>query len=268
MAASDIKNLLEVFKVCLTQTKEDESYFKQLGAQNVVTTGNLKYSAAPLPFNEDDYTKLKQALDGRAFWLYASTHDGEEDVACRIHTHIKKQVPNLLTIIAPRHPQRREDIKKVCEKYGLKTSLRSDSKLPANDDDMYIADTIGEMGLFYRLCSLACIGRSFSNDGGGGHNPVEAAQLDCAILHGPNVQNLAEIYKDFDEAGAALLLKNEQDFQNRLEKLLVDGEGLDALQNKAHRFAQEKARVLEKAMQELHPILDKINQEQISQKCA
>ncbi len=266
LAAGDTETLLNVFSVCLAQTEEDAAFFKDLGAQNVTISGNLKYSAAPLPYDEKDLKTLQSAVKDRPLWLYASTHDGEEEMACRLHKHLQKKVPDLLTIIVPRHPERREEISKACDKYGLKTGLRTaNKKLPGDDDNIYIADTMGELGLFYRLSPVACIGRSFSNDGGGGHNPIEAAQLDCAVLHGPNIQNLAQIYEDFDKAGAALLLKSEQDFQSRLERLMSDSDGLDALQNKAHRFAQDKAEILDIVMKTLEPLLQDLNKER---KCA
>ncbi len=268
-ASGDISRLLEVFSVCLAQTEEDRTFFEKLGAKNVIMSDNLKYSAAPLPYNEKDLAALREAIGERPTWVFASTHDGEEEMACRIHNHIRKKLPDLLTIIVPRHPERRNEIMKACEKFGTNILQRTENKkLPAKDNQVYLADTMGEMGLFYRLAQVACIGRSFSNDGGGGHNPIEAAQLECAVLHGPHIQNLAQIYKDFDEAGAALMLKDEQTFQSRLERLLTDSDGLDALQNKAHRFAQEKSKVLQVVMKSLEPLLQNLDNEQKSQKCA
>ncbi len=266
-----IHALLSAFDLCLAQTPEDAAFFKTLGGENVLVGDNLKYSATPLPHNESELKKLRTAIAERPVWLYASTHDGEEDIACRLHKHLTKKIPDLLTIIVPRHPARRESIRKICEKYDLQFRLRSTHPSPPQpSDQIYIADTMGELGLFYRLCPLACIGRSFSHDGGGGHNPVEAAQLDCAVLHGPHIQNLAAIYAEMDNAGAALSLKNEQDFQNRLERLLTDSEGLEALQNKATRFTQEKEKILDKTMQELNPLLDKsgIIAKQVKKECA
>lgn len=268
LAAGEIKDLLAVFSVCLAQTEEDADYFRQLGARNVTVTDNLKYSAAPLPYEEKDLRALQAATKDRPLWLYASTHDGEEDMACRIHKHLQKTIPGLLTIIVPRHPERRGDIRKICEKYSLHAKFRGEEKiLPGGEDQVYVGDTLGELGLFYRLSPVACIGRSFSNDGGGGHNPIEAAQLGCAILHGPHVQNLARIFEEFNSAGAAIRLKSEQDFQHRLERLLSDSDGLEALQNKATRFAQDKARVLEKVLEQLTPLLENSEQKR-RRKCA
>lgn len=269
-AGNEIGKLLDVFSIVLTQTDEDADYFTGLGARNVIVSDNLKYSAAPLPYDENDLERMQKAVSGRTLWVFASTHDPEEEMACRIHQHLQKKVPDLLTIIVPRHPERRNTIVKACDKYGVKTILRGDNKtLPSKEDQIYIVDTFGELGLFYRLCPLACIGRSFSKDGGGGHNPIEAAQLGCAVMHGPLVQNLAEIYQEFDKAGAAIMLKNEQDFQKRLERLLSDSDGLDNLQDKATRFAQKKGQVLDTVMKALEPLLDDLGEEKEKEKqCA
>ena len=255
LAGKSIKFLLGTFGAILAQTEEDAGYFKKLGATQVSVSGNLKYSAAPLPYDAAALESLKKSIGARPLWFYASTHAGEEDMACRLHQQLKNSIPGLLTIIAPRHPERRDSIKAACDKYSLKSRLRSTGGAPQNDDDIYIADTMGEMGLFYRLAPVACIGRSFSNDGGGGHNPIEAAQLGCAVLHGPHVQNLSSIYAEIGKAGAALKLNDEQDFQNHLAHLLTDQGGVDALQNKAAGFVREKGRVLDTVIDGLAPLI-------------
>lgn len=263
LAAEDAKTLLETFTVCLAQTQDDARFFRQLGARAVTVSDNLKYSAAPLPCDDGDLALLRSAIQNRPLWLYASTHAGEEDMACRLHSHLSKTIPGLLTIIAPRHPERRDDIVKICEKYGIRPVLRGENKaVPCPQDGLYIADTLGELGLFYRLAPLACIGRSFSNDGGGGHNPIEAAQLGCAVLHGPNVQNLSRIYEDMNTSGASIGLKNEADFQSSLERILKDKNELEALRNKSSGFAQGRAEVLKTVMGALAPLLERLSTEQ------
>lgn len=257
IAKSSAKQLLSTFSAFLAQTEEDQESFEELGANNVIITDNLKYSAAPLPFEKEALNLLKEKIGDRPVWVYASTHDGEEQLACRLHTQLEKKLPNLLTIIVPRHPERADDIANICEKHNLSYSLRGSlQNMPKEKDSIYIANTMGELGLFYRLSPLACIGRSFSFDGGGGHNPIEAAQLECAVIHGPHVQNLAQIFQEMNEAGAALRLKDEMDFKQRLEKLLTDADGLDALQRKGESFVAEKAQVLDLIMDVLTDIFD------------
>ena len=250
IAPKQAKKILSAFQLILTQTQNDADHYAQLGATQAHVTGNLKYSAAPLPYDEKERTRIENAVENRPLWLYASTHDGEEDIACRIHKHLSKSIDSLLTIIVPRHPERRKQIEPLGEKYGVTMKFRGGAKqLPGDDTDVYVADTIGELGLFYRLSPIACIGRSLSNDGGGGHNPIEAAQLDCAILYGHKIQNLAEIYAEFDDASAALCVKNETELQTRIEKLLTDTEGCHVLQNRALSFVQNKSNGLSKLME-------------------
>jgi 3-deoxy-D-manno-octulosonic-acid transferase len=257
MLKSDVKELLETFGLVITQTDDDAKRYRELGARDVVTGGNLKYSAAPLPVDVDDLKVLQQAVANRPLWLYASTHDGEEALACRIHARLKQKIPGLLTLIVPRHPARGESIRSLCEAASLKVRLRENHNLPQAEDDMYIADTLGELGLFYRLAPVACIGRSFSHDGGGGHNPLEAAQLECAVISGPRVQNLAAIYDDMAGAGAAIIVKDENQFEAQLEKLLTVDAALKALRTKGAGYAKEKARVLDVVINAIQPLLNK-----------
>lgn len=252
------KNILETFSLTLAQTETDALRLKSLGAKNVTVTDNLKYSARPLPFDQDELQILEQALKSQPLWVFASTHKGEEEMAARIHQILKKHIPRLLTLIVPRHPERRDEIRKALNDSGLKMTFRGTRKnLPQPDDDLYIVDTLGELGLFYSLCPVACIGRSFSDDGGGGHNPLEAAQLGCAVLHGPNVQNLQQIYDEMDESGAALRLPHESALTGTLLDLLKNPEQIQSLQEKGRAYCGQKADVIKKVMAELAPLLEK-----------
>jgi 3-deoxy-D-manno-octulosonic-acid transferase len=255
LAKGFITELLSTFTLVLAQTDRDRDNLLSLGARNVVRTDNLKYSATPLPCDPDRLTALQRQLEGRPVWLYASSHEGEEELAARVHARLERRFPDLLTIVVPRHPHRGQQIKENLATHGASLKFRSEHPLPAPGDRLYIADTLGELGLFYRLCPIACIGRSFSADGGGGHNPVEAALLGCAVLHGPQVQNLAEIYREMDEADAALGVKDEDDLAQVLEEWLVDKEKLKIRQQAALRFAREKEQVLDRVMAQLDPLL-------------
>lgn len=260
MLGKTLPNLLGDFERILAQTEDEAESFRKFGLDNVHVIDNLKYAAAPLPFDEAALTSLHEAIGKRPLWLYASTHEGEEELACRLHQKLARRYPNLLTIIVPRHPERREHIINTAKKYGLRIRSRTDKQtLPDVDDGIYLADTLGELGLFYRLSPIACIGRSFSFDGGGGHNPIEAAQLDCAVLHGPNVQNLAAIFADLDDAGAAIALESEADFQAKLDHLLSHPDEVRALQDRARQFVEQKSHVLDTVMDHLSPLLARLD---------
>lgn len=256
----DVQIILNTFRTVLCQTPLDEKRFIDLGVpqKNIHVTDNLKYSATNLPYNEDDLKRLTGHILQRPVWVYASTHDGEEQLACHTHEIVKNALPDLLTIIVPRHPHRRDEIAKTCARYNLNTVFRGEGKkkkLPAYDTDIYVADTMGELGLFYRVAPLACIGRSFSKDGGGGHNPIEAAQLDCAVLHGPHVQFQQQIYDDMDDAGAALEMHRPQYLIETVRTLLSTNKILKEQQKRAREFAASKTAVIDRVWNHLSPIL-------------
>ena len=198
---------------------------------------------------------LQHAVGALPLWVYASTHDGEEDLACRLHKSLSSQLPDLLTIIVPRHPDRRAAIAETCARHNLPARLRSTGGAPQSSDAIYIADTMGELGLFYRLAPVACIGRSFRNDGGGGHNPIEAAQLGCAVLHGPHVQNLQALFDEMNQSGAALRLSTDADFEAQLRRLLSDSAACDTLRARGASFVATKAQILDRVLSALKPVI-------------
>lgn len=249
--------ILQSFTHILCQTQEDADYYAQLGAQNVTVTDNLKYSATALPASESDLHALSVAIHDRPCWVYASSHASEELIAARLHMMLKASVPDLLSVIVPRHPERREDIAASLSALPVNIQFRGEDKtLPQEESDLYIADTMGELGLFYRACPVAVIGRSLSDDGGGGHNPIEAAQLNCAVLHGPHVQNLQEIFDDMDESGAALRVSDEEELGQKLHDLLTNRPLRETQQQKARDFARSKEEVLERIMEALTLLLE------------
>ncbi len=255
-APKTISALLSAFDLCLAQTEQDAFYYRSLGAVSVKVSDNLKYSATPLPFEQEALDLLKKAIKDRPIWLYASTHAGEEDLSCRLHLELEKKYPNLLTIIVPRHPERRNDILSICHSYKMNARLRGDGlDLPQDKDQIYVADTLGELGLFYRLSPVSCIGRSFSDDGGGGHNPIEAALLGSAVLHGPNVQNQVAIFHEMDKADASICVNNEYQFLEKLNHLLSDPSALNTLQENGKAFSVKKSSVLIQVIQNLEPFL-------------
>lgn len=250
------RHLLGTFNVILCQTENEAAAFQDLGCRAVHVTDNLKYSAALLPADDDAVKLLRAHIQDRPCWVYASTHQGEEALAAQTHKHLKAKFPDLLTIIIPRHPERSDDICNSLASYGLTIQRRGDDKThPDYDTDIYIADTFGELGLFYRIAPIACIGRSFSIDGGGGHNPIEAAQLGCAILHGPNVQNLQDIFDDMNYHGAAITIENEAMLAATLADLFTDTTALQTTQNKALEFVQKKSGVLETVITQITPLI-------------
>jgi len=251
-APKSAQDIIGTFTTILAQTPDAAQKYTLLGAQHVVFTDNIKFSAAPLSYDEEALKILAHAIGLRPCWVYASTHDGEEQLASRMHERLKETFPDLLTIIVPRHPNRRAQIAALIGD----AQLRGEDKTPpAAHTGIYIADTLGELGLFYRAVPVAMIGRSFSIDGGGGHNPIEAAQLDCAVLSGPHVQYQQEIFDEMVAQDAARLVLDDDDLYETLMRLLIDKAYLEERQQKARQFAAQKAAVINTVMTHLAPLL-------------
>ncbi|MFN3889181.1 MAG: 3-deoxy-D-manno-octulosonic acid transferase [Beijerinckiaceae bacterium] len=221
-ASRSIQALLKPIHLCLAQSVADASRLIDLGAARVQVAGNLKYDVPALPADPQELAELRALIGSRPVWLAASTHDGEERMAMMLHTHLLQRFPDLVTMVAPRHAQRGAEIEREAMKSGLNPVRRSTgAKLPARGPQFYIADTMGEMGLLYRLASIVFLGKSFAG-GGGGQNPIEPAKLGAAILHGPDVSNFADVYAEFTRRGGARQVNDEEDFARALTQLLGD----------------------------------------------
>ncbi|HUN50667.1 MAG TPA: 3-deoxy-D-manno-octulosonic acid transferase, partial [Candidatus Sulfotelmatobacter sp.] len=217
-----IKPLLAGFDLCLAQDTVQAERFARLGAPRSLTVGDLKSAAAPLPVDPAELDRLAAALGARSRWLAASTHDGEEELAVQAHLRLRTRFPELCTLIAPRHPARGGEIAALVARHGLKAARRSREEPLGADVALYIVDTLGELGLFYRLAGLAFIGGSTGSLGG--HNPLEAALLDCAILHGPDMTNIAAATAALHAAGGAEAVTDAASLAAALERLLGNSE--------------------------------------------
>jgi len=208
------------FSLCLAQSPADAERLRRLGAQQVASVGNLKFDAPPPPADPRVVTSLSGLISGRPVWVAASTHPGEEEFVFGAHLALRARFPELLTIVAPRHPQRGADVATFAAGLGLRPSRRSQGLQPDRATDVYVADTVGELGIFYRLSSLVLMGGSLVPHGG--QNPIEPAKLGAAILHGPHVHNFADVYAAIDRAGGALPVADGEALTAALADLLVD----------------------------------------------
>jgi 3-deoxy-D-manno-octulosonic-acid transferase len=219
-APRSIKRLLGCFHIILARDEQSEGFVRQLGGANVMCAGDLKHAAGPLAADAAELQRLQAVISGRPIWLAASTHPGEEAIAKQVHEMLRPQFPGLLTVIAPRHAGRGGLIAQMLGMGGLRTARRSLGEAPDRDTEIYLADTMGEMGLIYRLSQIAFTGGSLAAHGG--QNPLEPARLGCAILHGPHVGNFASIYSELDATGAAQHIADAQSLSNALSMLLRD----------------------------------------------
>ena len=183
------RGLLGRFGLILAQTEADAARFSALAGREVPCWGNLKYAAPPLPSDAAELARLSAAWAGRPVWLAASTHPGEDEIILAAHRLLAPAHPGLLTVIVPRHPPRGPDIAGLAG--DLPVARRGAGQEAGAEVAVYVADTLGELGLFYRLARVALIGGSLVPHGG--QNPLEAARLGCPILIGPHHFNFSEI---------------------------------------------------------------------------
>ncbi len=246
------KELLACFTYCLGQSDEDAYRLRVLGAKEAGCLGNLKYAGLPLPVDEDKKKQILSEINGRTVWLASSTHDDEEMKIARFHSEIKKDFPDLLLIVAPRHPNRGEEIQKnMQEELGLNVSLRSKNEPITEQTDVYIANTIGEMGLWYNICPIVFIGGSLIPHGG--QNFMEPSRCRDAVIVGPYMHNFTDALNRALNADAVTQVKNVIELSNQVCLLLENSNLLETRRQKAYDWAMSESKVL-------NGIMDKIKQ--------
>jgi 3-deoxy-D-manno-octulosonic-acid transferase len=249
------QGLLSRFDLCLAQSDADGQRLAELGAPRVTVVGNLKFDAPPPPADLGRVATMQGMIAGRPVWMAASTHPGEEEVILNAHLALRQQFPNLLTIIAPRHPHRGGDIEKLAYHVGLRAAVRSLGAQPDRGIDIYVADTIGEMGLFYRIAPLALIGGSLVPHGG--QNPIEPAKLGTAILHGPYIHNFSDIFAALNETGGAVAVSADTLIPT-VSDLIGDAAGLRSMARAAASTVAGLGGAVDRTMVEIAPFLVRI----------
>jgi 3-deoxy-D-manno-octulosonic-acid transferase len=211
--------LIGRFAAILAQDETSAARLRALGAGTVTVTGSLKEGSAPLPHDEAERQRFARRLDGRPFWVAASTHAGEEGVVAEAHALIRRAAPRALLVLVPRHPARGGEIAAALTAAGWKVVRRAEGGVPGEATAIYLADTLGELGLWYRLAPVAFLGGSLVETGG--HNPFEPAALGCAILHGPFVRNFADGFARLGRAGGARLVTDAASLAAEAGRLLA-----------------------------------------------
>ena len=256
--SAQIQNM---FVESLGQTEQDAARLAVLGAKNARCLGNLKCAARPLPYDVQEYKSLSLQVGDRPCWVAASTHKGEEKAVLAVHQQLKKKMGKLLTIVVPRHPQRGEEIEKLFRKARLKVNRRSLGEKITSQTDVYLADTIGELGLFYKLASVAFVGGSLISFGG--QNVLEPAKLGKAVVTGPHTRNFKEIVDRAQAAEALTVVKDKDELADVVGQWLKSGKKCAVAQKKAETFAAEEEKsVLSGLLDALEPYLKKKKQEE------
>ena len=203
--------IFKSFDLCLAQNKESSLFYKKLGINNTYYTGNLKFSSDKFEVTEDDFNDLKGMFKGRKVFLAASTHLGEEKIISEITNKIRESKKEFITIIVPRHPNRTNLLDQMT---NSKVVMRSSNEKVDQATDIYLADTFGELGIFYKLADFIFIGGSFVPHGG--QNPIEAAYFCNNIFHGKYIENFLEVYETLNHLLISELVDNPRQLQVKL----------------------------------------------------
>ena len=212
------KKIFNSFDLCLTSNNETKVYLDRLNAKNTHFLGNIKL------INYIDNRKLniqnEDFLTKRRFWIAISTHSGEETLCLNVHLKLKKFYENIKTIVAPRHVQRINDIKKLCE--SLKISYQILDKNDSIDDskEIILINSYGNLGIFLKYAKSVFIGKSTVKKlkHVGGQSPIDAAKMGCKIYHGPYIYNFSEIYEILKENNISREIDGSEDLAKNLQK--------------------------------------------------
>ena len=247
------KSLLGTFNVCLAPDDDQATRLRDLGATHIVVTGNLKDAAGPLPVDRVELLRLTGLVAARPVWLAASTPPGEEAMAEHIHESLKPKFTGLLTIIAPRHPERGAEIAQGLEKSGLVVARRSLGHEIQENTDVYLADTLGELGLIYRLATIAFVGGSLVPHGG--QNLREPARLHCAILFGRHVENFASVADQLIAIGAGRKVSDDDALKRAVSALLMEPDAAQAMAEAGKRLTGHGSAIVDAVVDTLAPQL-------------
>ncbi len=249
-----IAELLAGFSLVAARSPEDRDRLLGLGARDVAAPGDLKAAARALAADPALVAEMDAQLAGRPRWFAASTHPGEERAIGETQRTLRTHIPGLITLLAPRHPGRAPEIRRELESLGLAVAQRSRGEPIAAETDIYLADSIGELGVWFRLAEITFVGGSLVPHGG--QNLLEPARLDCAVITGPHTANFARIAAEMDEAGALLQVGGPAELTMAVADLLADPARRRAMAEAACAYARRQAGVLDRVMEVLAPLLN------------
>ena len=244
--------LLSAFDMVLAQDEEIAARFKKLGARGVEVVGSLKADAPPLPVDDGALAALRQAIGGRPVLLAAQTHPGEDETLLPAHDLLRAEFPTLLTILVPRHTGRGPDLEMLCGTRAFRR--RSAGGQIGSQTAIYIADTMGEMGLFYRIAPFCFLGGTLVPLGG--HNVLEPAQLHCAVLAGPHTQSAPKAYDAVLKAQGFGRIGSSTDLAREAGRLLRDPTAAKEAGEAAARGAASLSGAVSRTIQALKCLID------------
>jgi len=246
------KLIFNRFNLCLSSNKETAIFLKKLGARNIKYFGNLKYAQSENEKNEID-SETKKFILRKTVWCASSTHNFEEKFVGLIHNKMKKKYKNFLTVIIPRHIDRKDKIKKELSNLNLNVHMHEPKSKIHQDTDIYLVNSFGKTKSFYSLIKTIFLGGSLIKHGG--QNPLEAVRYNCNILHGPNVYNFNEIYNFLNKQKISKKITNLNQTIKILHKLFNSKKSQKNIKDKVNKIGQK---ILKKTFDEINLILNKV----------
>ncbi len=237
----------------VAQSDVDAERFRDLGAWPVLVSGNLKGDTDPPPCDISLVERYRQQIGDRKTWAAISTFEGEEKAAAKIHKALKAR-NGQLTIIVPRHPERADEIEEMLEAQGLVVARRSRDDILTEETDIFLGDSMGEMGLYLRLTEVAFVGRSLTGEGG--QNPLEPAMLSCAVLSGSKVDNFRDAYSNLVRRGGARLVRDTEMLAKAVHYLLSNEIARKKMIEAGQETIQEMRGALSATVKALEPYLN------------
>ncbi len=243
------------FDVVLAQSEADGARLTALGARNVITAGDMKAAAPALEADPESLRRVQDAIGDRPVWVAASTHPGDEAMVAGVHRQIAPAHPGLLTVLVPRHADRGDALMTELTDLGFQVARRGRNELPQARTDLFLGDSMGEMGLYLRLGNPVFMGKSMLHVGG--HNPREPALLGRAVLFGPHMENVGQAAEALLQAGGAVEVADPATLAAIVSRLLSQPEALEQIGSRGQQRAlADAAGIVDAALDALAPVLE------------
>ncbi|MEX0303062.1 MAG: 3-deoxy-D-manno-octulosonic acid transferase [Leisingera sp.] len=247
--------ILDQFDLLVTQNQKTAANLQAMGAaaDRIQPGSNLKAVSAPLPVDQDTLSKVRDDTGGRAIWVASSTHEGEEEIVLEAHQALLQHHPDLCLLLAPRHPERGDEVEILAKNAGLSCARRSKGVMPGTTSQVYLADTLGEVGTWYALSPLVFLGGSLREIGG--HNPFEPMQAGAAVITGTGHYNFAETYAVLAALGAAAEVRSANELAGQVSKWLDQPMAFETARAAAGQFMSRQSDQLDKTVAALLALL-------------
>lgn len=218
----DLKEtIFDAIDICYPQSQDDQYRLINLGIQNTIFIGNLKFDISKLNVNENLLKKLQAQIGSRKLVLCASTHVEENEKILEIYKKIKQEFDNIIFILALRHSNKSEDTFEFFTKNQINCKRKSKNEEILQNTEIFMFDEMGEMGTLFELTDISLMCGSLVEKLGG-HTPVEPAKHGCAILTGPHIKNNKSLFVELEKNKACIICRNQKNIVDDLANSIVN----------------------------------------------